>query len=186
MMMTLVTALLTVTPVPGEASLLEPAATERAASLHLAAATPEAAPVSEFAQLDARLSLLTSELNGVDRSLKAINTDWPGLSIAGTVFGSTILSLGLFALPAAAFSSDAQGAFDVPLLVVGAGAAMTLAGVISGVYCSSSETRRRGELLGQRRRLVEEMRTLTARREGLSRTVSERPRVSLPVATVAF
>lgn len=160
--------------VPSTASLTEsPAPATRSATLVGQPAPP--LPSREFrADVGQRALQLESEIDSLNAQLRAVQTGWPGGSIALVVIGAVISPLTLVGLILLAIP-----VVGIPVLLIGlGGVAMIVAGAVGGSRVSAEANAEREALIQKRQVAERELNSL--RRVG-----SVNQRVEAAMMTVA-
>jgi len=184
MLMSLTLALLAAAP--GHASLLASETSPRHLPARLLAQADTLSAPSLDAAPEARIRDLKLELSEVDSRLKLVGSEWPGSARALMATG-LVVTLGAVVLGYVSVTSSLDNLFTlVPLAVLTAAVGV---GLMGGGYALaiSAEKKERDALLGERKRLRAELRSLEGRREPYEQSRARLPRTAgLPVVALAF
>ncbi len=180
---------------PTSHSLLTPT-TGRSVSAHLLVAqAPETSHPEE--DLDARIQELTLRVSLLQSEIRGIDTNWPAGSLVMAYSGYVLSPLLLLGIPLILIGLDKSGednagtwlALGAGMTVGGvAGVGLLIAGVVTGAQGASVNRARREELVRQRIQLEDELREVRARRDarGVLQARSWTPRPGIPLVAFAF
>ncbi|HSP81461.1 MAG TPA: hypothetical protein VLQ93_23285 [Myxococcaceae bacterium] len=185
-MMSLVAVLLAVTPVPGQASLLESPLEESPSAVRLLVSQAEEDSREE------RIRELTREVDALNQRLRGLSSNWPTSSLLMSYAGYVLAPLLLPGIPLLIAGLALATEFATVLVTVGAvltgvggaGVALLVVGLVTGFNAVAEARSERERLIQERSRLEDELRELKS--AGSEEEVG-RPTVgSLPVVAFSF
>lgn len=202
-MVSLITVLLALSPLPGQVSLLAPDAMETRPSARLLVARQEPssgasarweAPAAE--DREARIRALTREVEDLNARLRQTSSNWPVgalvMSYAGYVLsplllvGVPVLVIGLAAGTQSALTIAAVGA--ALTVLGGGGVALLIVGLVTGMEASERSKAERNALILERGQLEDELRELKRSRpeSSVQPWRDGRAESFIPVAALSF